>query len=50
MSFDLPYFIKYTAHFFEENYDEILPAHLTLKAPENGFKIGKVMAQKWSQN
>ncbi len=36
--------------FFKENYDEILPAHFTWKAPEKGFKIGKVMAKKWSQN
>ncbi len=29
--------------FFKENYDEILPAHHTWKAPEKGFKINWVM-------
>jgi hypothetical protein len=36
--------------FFKENYDEILFVHFTWKAPEKGFKIGKVMAKKWLQN
>ena len=36
--------------FFKENCDEILPVHYTWKAPEKGFKIGKVMAKIWLQN
>jgi hypothetical protein len=33
----------YCALFFEENYDEILPAHYTWRVPEKGFKINCIM-------
>jgi hypothetical protein len=41
---DVPYFIEYSAHFFDiENDAEIFPAHYTWKVAEKGFKIAFVM-------
>jgi hypothetical protein len=37
----LPYFIKYSAHFFY--IAEIFPAHYTLKVAEKGFKMAFMM-------
>ncbi len=40
----LPYFIKYSAHFFYiENDAEIFPAHYTWKVAEKGFKMAYMM-------
>jgi hypothetical protein len=40
----LPYFIKYSAHFFyTENDAEIFPAHYTWKVAEKGFKMAFMM-------
>jgi hypothetical protein len=37
------YFIKYSAHFFKENYYEILSAHYTGKLIKKCVKINWVM-------
>ncbi len=40
----LPYFIKYSAHFFcIENDAEIFPAHYTWKVADKGFKMAFMM-------
>jgi hypothetical protein len=40
----LPYFIEYSAHFFNiENDSEIFPVHYTYKAAEKGFKMAFII-------
>jgi hypothetical protein len=40
----VPYFIKYSAHFFYiENDAEIFPAHYTCKVAQEGFKMAFMM-------